>query len=238
MQSRIYGSIVALMAIALASPALAQTRSQVWGGPLIQQAQTVSVEADLGMTTYESEAAGSKETKESSNITMAGWAGENRIIGASITSSEANVPFTLNDSKMKTSFRDVRLMARIFWLIPYVNVSLSEIDVTKADAAIVGLYGTGMGAGLALAIPLHDRLVLQAEGGQTQSSKVYDKLGADAKLGARNDADAHLSFDITDRIVDLVVGYRLRSYEIETADATYKEQSQGAYVGIRLGLYF
>lgn len=232
-------NVAAMTATAcLAGSAVAQTRSQVWGGPLTQQAQTVYVTADAGLTTYESEAAGSKETKESSTLTVGAWAGEGRLIGAEIKSSEAEVPFSLNKSSMKTSFRDVRMMARLAYLIPYVNVSLTEIDVNGTDDQKIGIYGTGMGAGMAVAFPLHDMLVVQAEGGTTTSTKVYDKLGQEAKMGRRDEADAHLSFDVTDRIVDLLVGYRVRRYELEAVGTKFKEESQGAYAGLRVGLYF
>lgn len=228
-----------MTAAAIAGPALAQTRSQVWGGPLTQQAQTVYVTAESGPTTYESDAAGSKETQMSNTFTAGAWAGESRIVGAAIRSSEAEVPFELNDATMKTSFRDVRIMARLGWFIPFATVSLSEVDVTQGDTETVSVYGTGTGAGLAVGVPLHEKLVFQVEGSATQSNQVYDKLGQDTKLGRRDEGDAHLSFDLTDRMVDLLVGYRVRSYEIEAAEEqVLEEKSQGAYAGLRLGLYF
>ncbi|TWW08788.1 hypothetical protein E3A20_20810, partial [Planctomyces bekefii] len=116
----------AAMASLAATPGYAQTRSQVWGGPIVQETQTASVTADVGMTTFESKAADSKETQSTSTYTVAAWAGEGRELGASVQASDAVVPFSLNNSSMKTSFRDVKLMARFLWFIPYVSVSLSE----------------------------------------------------------------------------------------------------------------
>ncbi len=52
------------------------------------------------------------------------------------------------------------------------------------------------------------------------------------------DVDAHASFDVTQRMVDFLVGYRAQQYQLKTAAETYHEKSQGAYVGLRLGLYF
>lgn len=237
MRNLVFAS-AAMMVALCATPSLAQTRSQVWGGPLTQQAQTIYVRADVGMTTYESEAADSKETRESMTYSVGGWAGEGRVVGISMTSSKADVPFSLNDSSLKTSFQDVRMMARLAWFTPSIGVSLSEVDVREGEVDTVGVYGTGMSAGLAVGIPLHTRLVMQAEAMVVESSKVYDKLDQDTKLGRRSEADAHLSFDVTDRIVDLLVGYRLRSFELEVEEEKLQEKSQGAYAGLRLGLYF
>ena len=71
-----------------------------------------------------------------------------------------------------------------------------------------------------------------------KSTKVYDKLGNDTKLGQRIDANVDAVFDVTDRLVDFLVGYKVREYDIETAGKQYKEKAQGVYAGLRLGLYF
>jgi hypothetical protein len=227
-----------MLAAVWGTVAVAQTRSQVYGSDLTQQTQTAYLQADAGMTTFESAAAGSKETQGTATYTIGGWAGEDRLLGATVTSSESVVPFSLNNSELRSAFRDVRLKMRLGWLTPSVGASLSDIDVEKDGVQTIGVYGTGANAGLALTVPVYMRLVAEVEGFVVESSKVYDKLNGDAKLGRRNEADGHLSFDLTDRIVDLLVGYRMRSYELESGDETFKEQSQGAYAGLRLGAYF
>jgi hypothetical protein len=221
-----------------ALPAAAQTRSQVYGGALTQQAQTVYVRGEVGMTTYESEAAESKETQTSQTAILGGWAGEDRIIGAQIVSSEADVPFELNDTNMRTAFRDVKIMGRLGWLVPSLGVSLTEVNISQDDVESVAIYSTGASAGLAIQIPVAPFLVVEAGGQAVKSTKVYDKLDQDTKLGQRTEANLEADFDVTDRLVDLIVGYRVRQYDLQIGEETAKEKSQGAYAGIRLGLYF
>lgn len=222
----------------VALPATAQTRSQVYGGALTQQAQTVYVRGEIGMTTYESEAAGSKETQTSTTGVVGGWAGEERLAGVQISSSEADVGFDLNQSDMHTAFRDVKLMGRLGWLVPSLGVSLTEINITQDSVESVAIYSTGASAGLAVQVPIAPFLVVEGSGQMVKSTKVYDKLAADTKLGDRVDADLNASFDVTDRMVDLIVGYKVRQYNLEVDEETKKEKSQGAYAGIRFGLYF
>jgi hypothetical protein len=57
-------------------------------------------------------------------------------------------------------------------------------------------------------------------------------------MGDRQEADVHIAFDITDRLIDLIVGYRMRAFEIETPTEVFKEKAQGIYAGLRLGIYF
>lgn len=216
----------------------AQTRSQVYGDSLTKQAQTFYVRAGTGMTTFDSEAAGSKETRSTSDYEVGGWLGETRIAGIKVQSREDKVPFELNASKLRNNFTDVRMMARLWWFIPSFGVSLSEIDVSQDGVQTVGLFGTGVNAGLGFNVTLYPGIVLSGDYLRVISNKVYDKLSQSSSLGERTEMDGHIAFDLTEKIVDLIVGYRVRSFEIETVDRTYKEQAQGAYAGIRLGLYF
>lgn len=229
---------LAMTAAATAGTALAQTRSQVWGRPLEQQAQTVYARADAGMTTYESEAAGSKETAETTAFHVGGWAGEYREVGAQVSSSETAVPFALNGAESRLAFRDVRLMARFGWVIPSIGASLTEMDVKENGGKTVGVLGTGPNAGLAVWIPMTHAIVVGFDAMHAPTTKSLDKLKGDAKLGARSEGDVSASVDVTDRAIDLLVGYKVRRYSLEDARGEFDEQSQGAYAGLRLGLYF
>jgi hypothetical protein len=230
--------ILCLTKLLLANEASAQTRSQVYGDSLTKQAQTLYLRADSGMTTFDSEAAGSKDTRSTQDFEVGGWLGEARIAGIKVQSREDKVPFELNQSKLNNSFTDVRLLARLWWFIPSIGMSLSEVNVSRADTQTVGLFGTGISAGLGANVTLYPGILLAGDYLTVRSNNVYDKLTQTSKLGHREEIDGHIAFDLTERIVDLIVGYRMRKFEIETTDETYKELAQGAYAGIRLGVYF
>lgn len=103
---------------------------------------------------------------------------------------------------------------------------------------MVGLFATGVNAGLGLIMNLHKGLVFQADLMRVTSLRTFDKLDKGSELGDREDADAHFAFDLTERIVDFVVGYRMRQYSVIVDEEEFQESSQGAYVGLRLGYYF
>ncbi len=222
----------------MAFSAKAQTRSQVTGDASAKQAQTLFIRADVGTTTFDSKAAASKDTNTSIAYELGGWFGESRIVGLSVKNQTDVVPFTLNKSESSTNFTDVRLKGRFWGVMPSVGVSLSEVDISKADVKTIGLFGTGINAGLGLTGTLYPGIVLSGEVMTIKSTHIFDKLALENKLGVRNEADANISFDITDRLIDLLVGYRLRQYEIETPTVIFKEQTAGIYAGVRLGVYF
>ena len=216
----------------------AQTRSQVYGDDLTKQAQTLYVSAVTGMTTFESEAAGSKETQSTNGYEIGGWFGEARLVGLKVASHTDSVPYALNNSESRQKFTDVRMAARLWWFTPSVGVSVSEVDIQQTGAKTVGLFGTGINAGLGVNVAVYKGVVVNADVMTVRSNNVYDKLSKQSELGQRNEADSHLAFDLTDRIIDLIVGYRKQDYTIATEDKTYAESSQGAYAGLRLGVYF
>lgn len=222
--------------------AYGQTRSQVYGSDLEKQAMTVFVEANVAQTTFDSKTAASKESHQTNTFKVGGWAGENRNVGLIASTTEATVPFALNDSAMRTAMKDIKMKARFGWISPTIAATLTEVEVSKAEATVVDLYGTGYGAGAEVQLPLHDRVVVAAEGMAYTTPSSFSRNPEvnqpDTALGDRLEADINASVDLTQRTVDLVVGYKVKNYSIIIDDETLAEKAQGAYVGMRLGLYF
>ena len=123
-----------------------------------------------------------------------------------------------------------------------IAATLTEVKISKADATVVDLYGTGYGAGAEVQFPLHERVVVAAEGMAFKTPSSFAR-GAEpnapaTSLGDRLEADVSASVDLTMRTLDLVVGYKVRNYSVIQDQQTNEEKAQGAYVGLRLGLYF
>ncbi len=222
----------------LARISAAQTASQVYGDSLTKQAQTIYVKGTVGMTTFESEAAASKETQSTIEEEFGGWLGESRIAGIRVSHARASVPFELNAAQAQSTLTDVRVQARLWLLQPSIGISLSELDVERAGERTVGLFATGIIAGLGLIVNLHQGLVFNADLMKVFNTRSFDKLSTGSSMGDREDSDAFFAFDLTDRIVDLLIGYRSRRYTVNTAEGALLESSQGAYAGLRLGYYF
>lgn len=238
MAHRSWKQVAALLIVGLSSPCLAQTRSQVTGSDLDRQTMTAYFQADVGMTTYESETVNSKETSQNSTWTFGTFAGESRKLGITLHSSEAEVPFTLNESQMRTSFKDLRLHSRLGWFTASIAAALNEISIFNTEADIVDLYGSSVGAGLAFNIPLWDRAVVSFDHVFFNKAKIFERNGRNIALGQRQNSEISASFDVTSRVLDFLVGYRHRSYELAVDQTKNKEVQMGAFVGFRLGVYF
>lgn len=233
-----FGAVLVSSGLVAATVASGQTRSRVYGDQMTKQSQTLYFQGDVQATTYESEAAGSKDSNETTSLTVGAWTGEGRILGFEMKSTDADTKFNLNGSSVRTSFKDVRMMTRLGWIQPSIGATLSEIDVKSSEANTVGVYSTGLNAGVKVAVPVTLELVTYAEAAISHPTKTYDKLDQGTKLGDRSDADIGASYDLTETAVDLLVGYRVRNFKIDTDSASFNESTSGAYAGLRLGLYF
>jgi len=230
--------VVVLGFLGLPATADAQTRSRVYGDQLTKQSQTLYIQGDVQATTYDSEAAGSKESNETTTIAVGAWTGEGRTVGIEMLSTDAETNFSLNSSKVSTSFRDIKLRTRLGWFIPSIGASLTELDIKTPDANEVGVYATGVNAGLKVAVPITLEMVVHGEGSISHPTKSFDKLSQGDSLGGRTDFDLGASYDLSATAVDLLVGYKIRSLTIKSADQDYNESTAGAYAGLRLGIYF
>ena len=222
----------------LSASAWAQTRSQVYGSELDRQTMTAFLRADMGWNTYDSKTVESKETRSSTTFMAGAFAGERRNVGMVFSSNENNVPYSLNDSRVNAAFRDVKLKARFGWVYPTIAASLTEMRVERSGATLANLYSSGVGAGAGVELPLHDRIVVYGEGMMFRPSVVKDRTDNNVDLGQRNEFDVGASVDLTDKILDLMVGYRVRSYSLSLNGTEQDELTSGAYAGLRLGLYF
>ena len=232
-----YASAVAAVAM-LSSMANAQTRSQVYGSELEKQTMTLFVQGDTSMMAWDSGTAASKETKQTSTLTMGGWVGENRNVGIIMSSSDATVPFSLNDASLRVAQRDIRMKGRIGFVYPTVAATLTEVGVKATGEEVVDVYATGYGAGVEAQYPLHRMVLVTGEVLSFRIPNTYDKAGRDVAMGNRLEVDSNLNFDVTPRSVDLLVGYKYKKWSLEIEDESKDEKAQGAYLGLRMGLYF
>jgi len=112
------------------------------------------------------------------------------------------------------------------------------VNIDTKDPPKVGNIATGLSAGLCANLVVHDSIVANFDILALRSNRVYNKLSQNTRLGYRQEMDGNIAFDLTERMVDLIVGYNVRRFQLETPEKTYAEQAQGAYAGIHLGLFF
>lgn len=238
-RNRFAYSFVALASFAtFSSIANAQTVSQVYGSALTRQTQTVFARGEAGWTTYDSEAAESTATAGTSTYTVGGYAGEDRLLGIMFSSTDHRIPFKLNDSEANNSFRDLRVQGRLGWIYPSFVASQTEMKVTRGDEVVTDFYGNYVGGGVGLYVPLWRKLVVHGDAMVMNATQVTDKNQREIKLGSRQEGEVAASVDLTDQLLDLVVGYRLKKFSVEVDGESYDESMSSPFAGLQFGFYF
>ena len=212
--------------------------SSVYGDALQRQTMTFALRGDAEMRSYSSQAADSKESKVASTLTLSMWTGESRNLGMSASSTVNTVPFSLNGAETKHDFREIRLTGRLGPFYASAIGAISEIAVNKAEGKFCDISGMGVGGGAGFAMPLHANILAYGDASAIQTSGAYDRVGHKAAMGPRIDGEVGAAVDVTPQLLDVIVGYKLRTFSMKIDDTEYKEGSQGAFAGLRLGAYF
>ncbi|MGE0174872.1 MAG: hypothetical protein AB7T49_18920 [Oligoflexales bacterium] len=232
------GAVVVVFALFQASNANSQTRSQVYGSDLDRQTMTAYFQGDVGMMTVESDAVNSKQTLNTTSWEFGGYAGEARKLGFAFQATDNDVDFALNKSHMETSWRDAMVQGRIGWVYPRITAGLTRIQIDQDGEEVVNLYGPSVGAGCGVYVPLWDRIVVSADYNVHQTQNAQNSTDHDVSMGKRKDGQVAVSVDVTDRMIDLMFGFRHRSYDLTVDGQNNNETTQGAFIGTRIGFYF
>lgn len=243
--------ILPVLAVGCFSSAALAQRS---GSPMLRQVMTSYMQYDISSSTYESDAAASKDTAESSTFTFGTHAGFERLVGIQLRSNRSDVKFALNGSKMVSHWRDLALGYRLGWFEPALYAGLSEIQIERANAEYVDIYRASLGAGLSFSVPLWEKLLVYSdvrffEKPELPRFAAIELNSQDAvpegtprklvaTLGSRSEADIGASVDIVREYIDFVVGYRVKSYTLVIEEEEQSEYQAGLYAGFKLGAYF
>jgi len=159
-------------------------------------------------------------------------------LGVYLSANDQTIPFALNNSLVKNSWRDLRMQARFGWFYPSLAVSMSETKVHRDTTEIADLYGTGYGGGLGFYAPLTATLILHADSLVIKPQTNRDSSGNSAETGTRTEADFGASFSAIPLYLDLLCGYKYRQFSLSSNDEEFIETQSAPYVGIQIGAYF
>lgn len=223
---------------AVAGMSQAQTVSQVYGDSLTKQTQTVFVRADANFTTYESKAAGSNTTATTTSYAIGGYAGEKRALGVFASSNQQDITFGLNNNRVQNTWRDLHMQARFGWIYPQVVVAMNEMAIDKDGARIADLYGSGIGGGAGIYVPVIEAMVVHADGYVVNSNRARNTTANTVDVGQRLEVDLGASVDVIKNYVDFLIGYKVRRFDVTVDGESFEEQQSAPYAGLQLGAYF
>ena len=200
---------------------------------------TAFLRAGGGLSTYKSKMVDSNDTSTLLEYSFGAYAGEDRQFGMLVRRDSSTTNFVLNSSRIAASWQDV--ITRYRWGPLYLGVVLgsAEIDANNAgDAEFLKARGSGYGENLGLMVPVGRSAMFTMDVLMVANSTAVDLNQKTVTIGQRMDIDLGASFDITKQFVDLLVGYKYRTYPLSVDGTSYAEIFTSTYVGFLFSFYF
>lgn len=199
---------------------------------------TVYGDFDFGFTTHKSQLLVSNETTQAIRYTVGLFAGDDKSISVALSSETVSTVFLLNNASMDLAFTDTYVRYHLWFL--YVGAIIESATMTAVDTSgttLFDLSSSGFGGNFGANIAFGRGAMFNFNVDFITTSQVIDIQESDVLVDPRFVIDLGLSFDVTRKMIDLIVGYRMNSYGI-TTDANYAEDLTTTYFGLGADLYF
>lgn len=199
---------------------------------------TFSLEATYGLSsTYKSKMVVNNDTGSSISYSLGGSAGDERQFSFFIKTYSNSTDFELNDSSIKTMWRDSIIRYRFYFLYFGAAFSQVEIEANREGTDILDAAGSGIcgNVGMQFSMGRAGHFYLDFLSGSM--SKVRNALDDEVKIESRSEIDVGMGFDVTKKLIDFIVGYRQNSLTIKITDS-YKETLMTTYLGFRFAGHF
>lgn len=236
-----------------------------WAGDIDQQTPTFFVTGTGGYSIYKSEMVESNDTSTTVNYGIGVWAGSQRNVGMLLERETSTFAFALNESTLALEWQDVHLryrwgpvyvgflLANSTWLVSAPPDADADGDLDQ-DAEVeeyIDMMTTGYGINTGTMITVGRRSHVYLDVTYTTAGTVRQKAltpttGPNAgvptekeiTMGPRMDLDLGGSISLTKDVLDALVGFKYRTYNLEVDGIAYKEQLNSTYVGLSAGWQF
>ncbi len=230
-----------------------------------QQTPTFFVNATGGYSIYKSEMVESNDTSTTTSYGLGVWAGSQRNVGMMLKKESSSFSFALNESKLALDWQDTHIRYRFgpvylgfmlttsSWLVsaPPDADADGSLDQDADPEDYLDIMSTGYGLNTGTMIPIGKRSFAYVDVSYSASGTVREKVitpvtGPNAgvptekviTLGPRMDLDLGGSIGLTKNVLDALVGFKYRTYNITVDGTAYKEQLNTTYVGVSAGWQF
>lgn len=207
------------------------------GAGLDKSSHTTNVEADNQFAVHKSNTISGTDFGQSLRLGVSAYAGKGREFGLALRHELSNTKFTQKDAKMQVQWTDFAVSYRIWWFTPTLTVGSCAFKAEIADVELLDAVCLTTGAGLKGQIPTGSNAVAYFESLFVTPSSARDLQGRSIRIGMRSDTDVGIAIRFF-QMIDLITGYRYRSYNLSIDGSKDSEIQTGPYLGFRLGASF
>ncbi len=195
------------------------------------------IDTQYAFTTSKSKLVGSNDTGTALRYGFGGYAGDDSNIAFLVHFDHDVTTFALNSSKIDMNWQDTRIRYHLGFF--YLGALFTRLDmkVNSAGTDTVDASGSGMGANTGVLFGVGKSGSMYVDVNSASLSAMKNALDQTVSIKQRLDVDIGASIDLTQKLVDMTFGYKIRNLTI-SADSSYKEILYTTYAGLRLSFFF
>ncbi|MEN9810056.1 MAG: hypothetical protein RLZZ488_1623 [Pseudomonadota bacterium] len=196
----------------------------------------VSAFAEAGYFTYKSKLAESNDTGMRYGYGFQIFGGDDRNLGASMRSTMLAATFALNSNKVTEKNQSFIFNYRKGYVYGGAAFGTTQVGFTENGTDAMDAYGNTIGGNLGFLVPFGRGNLVQSDVLVLKPTSVKDSKQRTVSLGLRIEADTSLSFALSRKYVDLVLGFKYVTHSASVDGAGGKETQTIPSAGFRFGM--
>lgn len=195
----------------------------------------ISAFGEVGYFTYKSELAESNDTGLRYSYGFQMFGGDDRNLGAGMRSSYLSATFKLNQNSILEKNQTFIFNYRQGYAYAGAAFGTTQLSFSENGTDAMDAYGNTVGGNLGFMIPFGRGSVIQCDALVLKPTSVKDSKQRTVSLGLRTEVDTTLSFALSRKYIDLILGFKYVKHSSTVDGAGGTEMQTVPSVGFRFG---
>lgn len=195
----------------------------------------VSAFGEVGYFTYKSKLAESNDTGLRYGYGFQIFGGDDRTLGAGMRASTMTASFALNDNKIADKNQSFIFNYRKGYVYAGAAFGTTSVSFTQNGTDAMDAFGNTLGGNIGALIPFGRGSLVQTDVLVLKPSSVKDSQQRTVSLGLRIEADTSLSFALSRKHIDLVLGFKYVKHSATVNGSGGTETQTIPSAGLRFG---
>ncbi|MFZ9518871.1 MAG: hypothetical protein ACO3A4_00175 [Silvanigrellaceae bacterium] len=195
----------------------------------------LSAFAEVGYFTYKSKLAASNDTGLRYSYGFQIFGGDDRNLGAGMRANTMAASFALNSNKVTEKNQSFIFNYRKGFVYAGAAFGTTQVAFTENGTDAMDAFGNTMGGNLGAMIPFGRGNLVQSDVLILKPSSVKDSQQRNVSLGLRIESDTTLSFALSRKFIDLVLGFKYIKHTATVGSAGGTETQTIPSAGLRFG---
>ncbi|MEY4063942.1 MAG: hypothetical protein RIR26_150 [Pseudomonadota bacterium] len=195
----------------------------------------ISAFGDVGYFTYKSKLADSNDTGLRYGYGFQIFGGDDKELGAAMKTTSMTASFALNENKITQKDQTFIFNYRKSFIYAGAAFGTTQLAFLKANVDTMDAYGNTIGGNLGFLYPFGKGSLVQLDVLALKPSSVKDTQQRTVNLGLKIEVDSSLTFALSKRYVDLILGFKYVQHTATVDGSGGTEKLTIPSVGLRFG---